>query len=217
MFSLIMPRLREGRSASPKPMTGARQALLVALIVIIGGYPLGRWIADMVYEKRADSTALAIMADPQLLAAIRAQNLALSAQTQTEIDLIDRQWIEERKNPNGALTAALLAAPASRHLQALIDGSGGVLTHAILMDGKGRNTAIAAPTTDYWQGDEAKYLDTAARASTEVDRGHVEIRHDGKGRACWLSRTIFENGKPIGALAVEVNLDFVNPSICAKD
>ncbi len=54
------------------------------------------------------------------------------------------------------------------------------MTHAILMDEKGRNTAIAAPTTDYWQGDEAKFIGTAGKASLEPQRGDIEQRHDGK-------------------------------------
>jgi hypothetical protein len=195
-----MPRLREGRDASPKPMTGTRQVVLVALIVVIGAYPAGRWVADRIFTHFADSTALGIMADAQILDAIRQQNLALGAQTQAELDQVDKQWIEERKNPAAVLTGAMLASPVSRQLQGLIAGSHGALTHAILMDERGR---------------KAKFLNTAAIASTAVQRGDVERRHDGKGAACWLSRTIFEAGKPIGALAVEVNLDHVPRSICA--
>jgi hypothetical protein len=56
---------------------------------------------------------------------------------------------------------------------------------------------------------------TTAMASQAVQRGDVERRHDGKGRACWLSRTIFDQGLPIGALAVEINLDRVPDTVCA--
>jgi hypothetical protein len=217
VFSIFMPRLREGRAAAPKPMTGGRQAVLVALIVIIGGYPLARWGADALFARFAESTALSIVADPAILAAIRAQNMSLAPQDQAAIDQLDRLWIEERKNPAGSLTSEMLARPASALLRNHIDSSLGTVTHAILMDEKGRNIAIAAPTTDYWQGDEAKFLETAARASTAIDRGLVERRHDGKGAACWISRTVFDNGKPIGALAVELSLDRVNADQCGKE
>jgi hypothetical protein len=215
VFSLFMPRLREGRMASPKPMTGGRQVMLVALIVIIGGYPAARWLADKAYLYFADSTVETIAADATLIAAIRAQNLALQGQSQQAIDLIDRQWIEERKNPNGALTSALLASAPSHHLISLVGASRGSLTHAILMDERGRNVAIVAPTTDYWQGDEAKFIETAGKNSTDIQHGDIEKRHDGKGLACWVSRTIFADGKPIGAIAVEVNLQQVPRSFCA--
>jgi hypothetical protein len=197
-------------------MTGARQTILVALIVVIGAYPAGHWLADRIFNHFAESAALAIMADPLVLDAIRQQNVALQPQTQAELDVIDKQWIEERKNPAGQLTAAMLATPVSRQLRALVAGSHGALTHAILMDNRGRNVGVADPTTDYWQGDEAKFLNTAAIGSSDVQRGDIERRHDGKGAACWLSRTIFEAGKPIGALAVEVNLDHVPPFVCAE-
>jgi hypothetical protein len=198
-------------------MTGARQAILVALLVILAGYPLARWGADALFAHFADSAAATIVADPELLSAVRSQNARLSAQSQAEIDAIDRLWIEERRNPDGPLTSAMLREPASARLSALLAKSHGALTHAILMDEKGRNVAIAAPTTDFWQGDEAKFLDTAARASTEIDRGLVERRHDGRGAACWLSRTIFDGGKAIGALAVEASLDRVNRDQCGKE
>jgi hypothetical protein len=217
VFSLFMPRLREGRMASPKPMTGGRQVILVALIVIIGGYPVGRWVADQAYLHFAESTAETIATDATLLAAIRTQNAALAGQSQQAIDALDRQWIEERKNPNGALTSALLKTAASQHLIALVGASKGSVTHAILMDERGRNVAIAAPTTDYWQGDEAKFIETAGKASLNVQRGDIEKRHDGQGAACWLSRTIFADSKPIGAIAVEVSLHQVPRSICAKE
>ncbi len=110
MFSLLFPQMRGmGAARRPQPFTAGRQALLVALIVVILGYPAGRWLADHWFIHLADSTAAAIAADPDLLAAIRSQNAAKAGETQAEIDRVDRLWIEERKNPQGALTAALLA------------------------------------------------------------------------------------------------------------
>ncbi len=215
MFSLFLPRLREGRAAPPKPMTGGRQVLLVALIVIIGGYPIGRWAADRIFLFFAESATQSIMTDPLLTDAIKLQNSSLERQTQAELDAIDKAWIEERKNPGGPLTGSMLQSAPSRRLIELLAASHGAVTHGILMDGKGRNVAIGAPTTDYWQGDEAKFLKTAAAASHQISRGEIELRHDGQGSACWISQTIFEAGKPIGALAVELNLDHISQDQCA--
>jgi hypothetical protein len=216
VFSLLFPQMRTlGADRKPQPVTAGRQIILVALVVILAGYPLGRWAADWWFERVADRVAARIAADPLLLDAIRAQNTAKAAETQTDIDRLDRLWIEERKNPQGALTAALLAAPASTQLRSHVEGSGGVITHAILMDAKGRNVAIAAPTTDYWQGDEAKFIETAGKMKMEPQRGAVEQRHDGKGKACWVSRAIVENGTAIGAIAVEIDLSFAPRRVCA--
>jgi hypothetical protein len=218
VFSLFMPRMRAmAVDNRPKPVTSGRQIMLVALIVIIGGYPLARWGADRLFTWLSERTAATIMADPLLLAALKEQNKALEAQSQAEIDATDRRWIEERRNPDGALTGAMLASAPSRHVRSLIANSHDTLTHAILMDTKGRNVAIAAPTTDYWQGDEAKFLATVAKGSGDVQSGSVEMRHDGEGKGCWLSRAIFDNGKPIGALSVELNLQRVPESLCAAD
>jgi hypothetical protein len=217
VLSLLFPRLRQaGIDTRPRPMTPVRQGLLIATLVVIIGYPITRFTLSAVFSHLADGTAAAIIADPALLDALRRQNAALATQSSEDLDRLDSRWIEERKNPAAPLNAAMLADPASVALQAHISGAWGAVSHAIVMDARGRNVAIGAPTTDYWQGDEPKYLQTVRARRDTPHRGAREMRHDGAGEACWISRAIVDQGEPIGAIALEYNLTLTGDGVCGR-
>jgi hypothetical protein len=216
MFSLMLPGLRQRNGSSrPQPVTAFRHVLLVALIVTFLGYPVGLFGMRWIFGGFAERSMQSVLADPALQLAIKTQNTTLLAQDDIALERLDRQWINERRDASAPLTSAMLANPASMQLRKLLAESHGALTHAIVMDGKGRNVAIAAPTTDYFQGDEPKFIKTVGKASRAPDRGDIEKRHDGKGRACWVSLAVFDGTLPVGAVAFEINLERVSPAYCA--
>jgi hypothetical protein len=217
MFSLMLPGLRQRNGTSrPQPMTAFRHVLLVAFAVTFIGYPIALYGMRWVFGSLAASTVASVMEDPSIIATIKAQNLALASEDDIALEKRDREWINERKDPAAPLISAMLSTPVSIQLRRLVETSHGALTHAIVMDGKGRNVAIASPTTDYFQGDEHKFMQTVAKASRAPDRGDIEPRHDGKGRACWVSYALFDGTVPIGAVAFEYNIERVSPDLCAN-
>lgn len=98
------------------------------------------------------------VAMPEVITAVMAQNEHKQAVTQQEILKKDVQWQSEFKAGNFSLSASLMGIPLSQHLRQLKTRSQGLITEIILMDARGTNVAISDITSDYWQGDEAKYL-----------------------------------------------------------
>ena len=73
------------------------------------------------------------------------------------------------------------------------------------MDNKGRNVAVAFATSDYFQGDEAKWLETFGKPLTTRHRAPPEPGHDGTFVAVWISAPLIDvtTQEPIGAVALE--------------
>lgn len=77
--------------------------------------------------------------------------------TEQQILQQDQQWIEEVELGIATLAKQMLLSPLSLQLQQFQQSSAGQIAEIILMDVQGRNVAISEITSDFWQGDEAKY------------------------------------------------------------
>ena len=92
-----------------------------------------------------------------ILAAIHAQNLRHAGLTPPEIAARERDWAAQLDRSQRPLVDAVLNAPVSDFLRAQVARSGGRITEVFLMDAHGLTVAANVPTSDYWQGDEAKF------------------------------------------------------------
>ena len=94
-----------------------------------------------------------IAALPEVIMAVKAHN---AKQVSMEKILeIDQRWIARKGQIPEA--AALLGNPVSGLLSTIVSGKT-YFREAILTDNQGANVAINQITTDYWQGDEDKFL-----------------------------------------------------------
>ena len=95
----------------------------------------------------------AIASKPEIIAAVKAQNgqgLTLDA-----IKAMDSKWIATSGGlPEGK---AMLESPTSKTLLAA-EKAKPYFTETILTDNQGANVAISSMTSDYWQGDEPKFV-----------------------------------------------------------
>lgn len=69
----------------------------------------------------------------------------------------DAHWRDASGGP-AALAEEMLARPASRFLALQQERSAGIITEVMLVDARGHNVAISSMTSDYWQGDEDKFI-----------------------------------------------------------
>jgi hypothetical protein len=178
------------------------------LLIMAGGFLLlwQEFGAPARKKAKVEHLIRTIRTDPVLLEAIRSQNHTLAQMTQEEIETIDRQWIAEKGGAQGHRITDMRAHPASHRLQALLRGSG-VASHAILMDDKGRTVAMAATTTDWFQGDEAKWLQTFGRGPDTRHVSAPEPIHDGRALVVrWISVPLADpqTSLPLGAISLEV-------------
>lgn len=146
----------------------------------------------------------AIAAKPEVIAAVKAQNaqgLSIDA-----IKAMDSKWIaasgglpEGKAMMDSATSKALLAAEKAKPY----------FTETILTDNQGANVAISAMTSDYWQGDEPKFVkayaegkgaDYVARAKKDESSGAVVSQ---------VSVPVMDGGKAIGTLTIGVNVQAI--------
>lgn len=77
--------------------------------------------------------------------------------SERQILLHDQQWIQELRLQISGLAAAMQQSELSMYLQQWQLQFDGAIAEIMLTDQQGRNVAISEITSDFWQGDEAKF------------------------------------------------------------
>lgn len=144
--------------------------------------------------------------DPVIVYAIKEQNSQMANISILQIKKLDKQWIEE--DSRGALVTDLLDRQASIIARDRREQAGGVITEIIIMDMHGLNVAISDRTSDYYQGDEAKYKETYLLGPDAVHISELEFDDSTQLVQTQVSLTVTdpETGEPIGAVTLGVNL-----------
>ncbi|MBD8892371.1 hypothetical protein [Roseibium litorale] len=154
------------------------------------------------------SNVRAWLANPIVELSINAQNDLRGSLGQDQIDALDKQWRSEREQEDKPLIAATLSAPLSIYLLRVQAQNLGLYSELFIMDANGLNVGQSSITSDYWQGDEAKFQKTFPVAADAVFVDEPEWDEDLKIWRAQLNVTIAgqSSGKAIGAATVEINL-----------
>lgn len=153
----------------------------------------------------------AAIADPVVIQAIKAQNAANQSLSQADIDALDQTWRSEADAGGGELMDKTLKAPASAYLKSVQNDAAGLITEVFVMDARGLNVGQSDPTSDYWQGDEAKWQKTYGSGGEAIFVDEIEQDESTQMLQSQASFTIVdpETNEPIGAATVGVNLDML--------
>lgn len=96
-----------------------------------------------------------------LVAAVQAQNEAHKNLDQTAIFEMDRTWRREFNSDRaGPMVSEMFARKLSNWLFVNQVESSGLITEVIVTDNKGVNVGVSGMTSDIWQGDEAKWIES---------------------------------------------------------
>ncbi|MGR6430615.1 hypothetical protein [Rhizobium sp. PAMB 3182] len=148
------------------------------------------------------------LSDPTVIDAIKAQNAANANLQQSDIDALDQKWRAEVEGSDHPTVDGVLANALSKFLAEKKAGSEGVVTEVFVMDSHGLNVGQSDPTSDYWQGDEAKFQKTYGVGADALFVDEAEKDESTQMLQSQASMTIVdETGAPIGAITVGVNLD----------
>jgi hypothetical protein len=131
------------------------------------------------------------------------------AMTKDEILKLDKQWRAETKQADQPLINKLLNNKLSDYLKKIKEESAGIYTEIFVMDMFGLNVGQSDVTSDYWQGDEEKWLNTYALGANQVHIGEVEYDESTKQYQIQASISI-ENpktGKNIGAITLGIEIE----------
>ena len=140
--------------------------------------------------------------NPTLVSAVKKQNA--KSQTLEQIKQADDKW----RGTSGVdgFMKTLMENDAAKEL-ALLEASKPYFFELFLMDDKGANVAMTNKTSDYWQGDEAKFTESFKDGSGGVHIGDVEFDESAQAYLVQVSVPVMDGGSAIGALTIGINID----------
>ena len=159
----------------------------------------------------AESTARTWIVDPEIIEAIKAQNARHANIDQSEIDKLDKQWRAETKATQRPLIDRVLSTALSKKLLEVKNRAGGMITEVFIMDNKGLNVGQSDVTSDYWQGDEAKWKETYLAGAGSMLIDEVEFDESTQTFQSQLSLPVLDpaTNEVIGAVTIGVNVELL--------
>lgn len=184
---------------------------LAATLLLGAGTALGQ---DNEYADRlkalGETQIRAAAQNPLVIAAVAAQNKITAGYDAARIDALDKQWRAEVQSSARPLIKATLGNEASRYLGQVQAEAEGLFTEIFVMDAKGLNVAQSNVTSDYWQGDEAKFTESFGKGPTAIHIGEIEKDESTQTFQSQVSLPIMDAaGVPIGAITVGVDLSIL--------
>jgi hypothetical protein len=159
----------------------------------------------------AESELRAWIADPGLISALRAQNAVHGTLSTADIGALDDKWKAEVGAASAPMIEKVLARPESVQLRERQDAAAGVVTEVFVMDNRGLNVAQSGVTSDYWQGDEAKWQDSYGAGPGGFHISEVEYDESTQTYQSQVSIAIVDpaTGEAIGAATFGVDVSLL--------
>lgn len=149
-----------------------------------------------------------IKSNADVVAALIRQNADNREKTTNQLRQIDEQWQLAFKVGNFNYAQVIVNKPVSRLLMQLRASSNDLLSEIIVMDERGYNLAVAEMTSDYWQGDEDKYLQVYSKAPTTFY--FDQIKYDASSRRFQVqvsTQILDKSQKPLGVVTLGIDVD----------
>jgi hypothetical protein len=217
LFSDMLPRMPLEAAAAAKRSERCEGSMLkklfiaaaVAAIVASSGAALAQEKHEAPAKAFAEGKLKQWMSEPVVIDAIKAQNAKHASLEQAKIDELDKQWRAETKSASKPLIEQHLGNPLSAYLKKLKADTKGLVTEIFVMDDKGLNVGQSDVTSDYWQGDEAKWQKTFLVGPSAVFIDKIEKDESSQAFQSQISMAIADpaTGKAIGAVTVGVDVD----------
>jgi len=157
----------------------------------------------------AKNTVKQWISNDTVIQAVKAQNAKHAGLSQADIDNMDKDWIAQTDAGSKPMIDAVLGNALSQFLQQQQGAAGGVVTEIFVMDNRGLNVGQSEITSDYWQGDEAKWQKTYQAGANALFIDEVEMDESTQAFQSQLSMSIVDpaSGEVIGAITVGINID----------
>tara|TARA_R100000005_G_scaffold96434_1_gene83307 strand:+ start:6459 stop:7043 length:585 start_codon:yes stop_codon:yes gene_type:complete len=148
----------------------------------------------------------------QVVTAIREQNKTTATLNQSDIDSQDKAWRAETEGGDQKMINAVLGNALSAYLRDVQSKSGGLYTEIFVMDMKGLNVGQSDITSDYWQGDEAKWQGAYGGGASALLIDEVDFDDSSQAYQSQVTLAVIDpaNNETIGAITVGVNVDMLD-------
>lgn len=150
----------------------------------------------------ANGTLVKLGTEPVIVAAVKSENA--KGKTLDQIKTMDKKW----KATPGIVDymQALIDSDCGRFLRKVLK-SQPYYAEIFVMDNQGANVAMTDKTSDYWQGDEAKFKKSYNGGNGAVFVDEVEFDDSTQAYLCQVSVPVKDGDKVIGAITIGVDVD----------
>lgn len=140
--------------------------------------------------------------DPIIVKAVKAENA--KGKTLAQIKEMDRKW----KATPGIVDymKALMDSKPGKYL-INIQKNTSYYAEIFVMDNQGANVAMTDKTSDYWQGDEAKFTESYKGGLGGVHISEVEFDDSTQAYLVQVSVPVKDGDKAIGAITFGIDVD----------
>lgn len=183
-----------------------KRNLFISFVAVLAAvFLFGTAIAEKAPEvvvKLAQNTIAQLGYDPVIVAAVRAENA--KGKTLKQIKAMDEKW----KSTAGIADymKALMTSECGKRLRAIME-SGPYYAEIFVMDDQGANVAMTDKTSDYWQGDEAKFQKSFNGGNGAVFVDEVEFDDSTQVYLCQVSVPVWDGDQVIGAITVGIDVE----------
>ncbi|EKE72801.1 hypothetical protein [Celeribacter baekdonensis] len=167
--------------------------------------------AKLALQAYFEQTILPWLSEPTLLGAIRDQNETTAGLSEADVLQLDKTWRAQVGTEDQPMVDQVIHNNVADFFIHSIADNGGIIAEIFIMDAKGLNVAASLPTSDYWQGDEAKFQQTFLVGLDAIHVGDIEFDASTGVSQSQISATITDpaTGEPIGAITVGVIADIL--------
>jgi hypothetical protein len=176
--------------------------MTIGFCLFVGmGIALAEKAPREVYEL-ASAKLAGFGSDPVIVSAVKAENA--KSKTLARIKEKDREW---RSTPGIAgYMKEIMESGCGRHLREL-QKSAPYFAEIFVMDNQGANVAMTDKTSDYWQGDEAKFKNAFNNGRGAVFVDEVEFDESAQAYLSQVSVPVKDGDNVIGAITFGIDVD----------
>jgi len=181
-----------------------KTAVTVLALLLVAGFSTA-FAGEKAPQKVVDlahATLSAVGTDPVIVAAVKAENA--KGKTLGQIKEMDEKW---KATPGIAdYMKAIMESDCGRHIRK-IQASASYYAEIFVMDNQGANVAMTDKTSDYWQGDEAKFNESFKGGAGAIHISDVEFDESTQAYLVQVSVPVKDGDTVIGAITFGVDID----------
>lgn len=164
--------------------------------------------AESNVEGVLENTLAAWVESPIVIDALRAQNAANATLTEADVIHLDDLWRAEVGATDTPIQSKIMSSDISKYLIEKQLETNGIVSEVFVFDMVGLNVGQSGLTSDYWQGDEAKYTETYGKGSGAVHTSEVELDESTGAYLVQVSSSISDpaTGELLGAVTFGINI-----------
>jgi len=181
-----------------------RISIILIIILIFSNMLLAVEKAPQSVINLANTTLVKYGTDPIIIAAVKAENA--KGKSLDDIKAFDEKW---KSTPGVAdFMSGLMTSECGKHLQS-VQKSKPYFAEIFVMDNQGANVAMTDKTSDYWQGDEDKFIKTFNNGKGALHISDVEFDESSQAYLVQVSVPVKDGSVVIGAITFGVDVDAI--------